>query len=111
MRPTTKAGSTPAMSASSTRTAHCKLTRPDQGRDQVWRRVDQLGRARKCRGPGTLPLPRPPASGVYHPKWDERPVLFVVKKAGAEVTGGEIIEHLKPLVAKWWLPDAVEFVG
>jgi fatty-acyl-CoA synthase len=48
--------------------------------------------------------------GVYHPKWDERPVLFVVKKAGAEVTGGEIIEHLKQIVAKWWLPDAVEFV-
>ncbi|HSF12225.1 MAG TPA: long-chain fatty acid--CoA ligase, partial [Erythrobacter sp.] len=48
--------------------------------------------------------------GITHPKWDERPVLFVVKKAGAEVTGGEIIEHLKPLIAKWWLPDAVEFV-
>jgi fatty-acyl-CoA synthase len=48
--------------------------------------------------------------GIAHPKWDERPVLFVVKKAGAEVTGGEIIEHLKPLIAKWWLPDAVEFV-
>ncbi len=48
--------------------------------------------------------------GMYHPKWDERPVLFVVKKEGAEVSADEVIEHLKPLVAKWWLPDAVEFV-
>ncbi|MXP28968.1 long-chain-fatty-acid--CoA ligase [Porphyrobacter algicida] len=50
------------------------------------------------------------AVGMPHPKWDERPVLFVVRKSGSDVTGGEIIEHLKPLVAKWWLPDAVEFV-
>jgi fatty-acyl-CoA synthase len=48
--------------------------------------------------------------GIPHPKWDERPVLFVVKKPGAEVSAQDIIEHLKPLVAKWWLPDAVEFV-
>jgi fatty-acyl-CoA synthase len=48
--------------------------------------------------------------GIYHPKWDERPVLFVVKKAGAEVSSDDIIEHLKPQIAKWWLPDAVEFV-
>jgi len=48
--------------------------------------------------------------GVYHPKWDERPVLVVVKKPGAEVTAEDIIAHLRPLVAKWWLPDAVEFV-
>src|SRR3546814_7368132 len=50
------------------------------------------------------------AVGIYHPKWDERPVLFVVLKEGAALTVGEVIEHLKPLVAKWWLPDAVEFI-
>ena len=50
------------------------------------------------------------AVGMYHPKWDERPVLFVVKKAGAQLSSADVIEHLKPLVAKWWLPDAVEFV-
>ncbi|KPP96560.1 long-chain fatty acid--CoA ligase [Erythrobacter sp. HL-111] len=48
--------------------------------------------------------------GMPHPKWDERPVLFVVKKPEAEVTGEEIIEHLRGQVAKWWLPDAVEFI-
>ncbi|MGB7654645.1 MAG: long-chain fatty acid--CoA ligase [Novosphingobium sp.] len=50
------------------------------------------------------------AIGIYHPKWDERPILVVVKKAGAEVSGDEIKAHLAQSVAKWWLPDAVEFV-
>lgn len=48
--------------------------------------------------------------GMPHPKWDERPVLFVVRKEGAQCCANDIIEHLTPLVAKWWLPDAVEFV-
>ncbi len=50
--------------------------------------------------------------GVPHPKWQERPVAYVVAKPefkGA-VTQAEIIEFLKPLVAKWWLPDEVRFV-
>jgi acyl-CoA synthetase (AMP-forming)/AMP-acid ligase II len=50
------------------------------------------------------------AIGIYHPKWDERPILCVVKKPGAEVSGEEIVAHLAQSVAKWWLPDAVEFV-
>ena len=48
--------------------------------------------------------------GVPHPRWDERPVAFVVLKPGAKVTAEEILEHLRPRVAKWWLPDAVEFI-
>lgn len=48
--------------------------------------------------------------GMPHPKWDERPVLFVVRQEGSNVSADEIIEHLKAHVAKWWLPDAVEFV-
>ena len=50
------------------------------------------------------------AIGIYHPKWDERPILVVVKKKGEEVTAQEIRDHLAKSVAKWWLPDAVEFV-
>jgi len=50
------------------------------------------------------------AIGIYHPKWDERPILVVVRKAGAEVTAGELRDYLSGHVAKWWLPDAVEFV-
>ncbi len=51
------------------------------------------------------------AIGIYHPRWDERPILVVVKKAGAEVSADEIRTHLAQSVAKWWLPDAVEFVA
>ncbi|MFO1256089.1 MAG: long-chain fatty acid--CoA ligase [Sphingomonadaceae bacterium] len=51
------------------------------------------------------------AIGIFHPKWDERPILVVVKKAGMEVTAEEIKAHLAKSVAKWWLPDAVEFVA
>mgnify|MGYP000202496778 FL=1 len=50
------------------------------------------------------------AIGMMHPKWDERPVLFVVKQEGKEVTAEEVINFLSDKVAKWWLPDAVEFV-
>jgi fatty-acyl-CoA synthase len=48
--------------------------------------------------------------GVPHPKWDERPLACVVLKEGETATSEEILEHLRPLVAKWWLPDAVEFI-
>jgi fatty-acyl-CoA synthase len=50
------------------------------------------------------------AVGVYHPKWDERPLLLVVRKPGAEVTAQAISEHLSRHVAKWWLPDEILFV-
>jgi len=50
------------------------------------------------------------AVGIYHPKWDERPVLFVVKKEGEDLSAEEVIAFLADKVAKWWLPDAVEFV-
>ena len=50
--------------------------------------------------------------GVPHPKWQERPVAYVVPKPDFKgaVTQEEIVEYLKPLVAKWWLPDEVRFV-
>lgn len=48
--------------------------------------------------------------GIPHPKWDERPLACVVLNEGETATEEEILEHLKPLVAKWWLPDAVEFI-
>ncbi|MFD1611773.1 long-chain fatty acid--CoA ligase [Sphingomonas tabacisoli] len=51
------------------------------------------------------------AIGVYHPKWDERPLLLVVRKPGADVTASDVIGHLADKVAKWWLPDEVLFVG
>jgi acyl-CoA synthetase (AMP-forming)/AMP-acid ligase II len=48
--------------------------------------------------------------GVAHPKWDERPLLIVVKKPGAEVSRDELLKFYEGKVAKWWLPDDVQFV-
>lgn len=48
--------------------------------------------------------------GVPHPKWDERPLACIVCQEGETVTGEEILDFLRPQVAKWWLPDAVEFI-
>ena len=50
------------------------------------------------------------AIGVYHPKWDERPVLLVVRKPDSDVSAGDVSAHLAQHVAKWWLPDEVLFV-
>ena len=50
------------------------------------------------------------AVGVAHPKWDERPILLVVRKPGADVTAPDILAHLTAHVAKWWLPDEILFV-
>ena len=50
------------------------------------------------------------AIGMPHPKWDERPVLFVVRKSGTECSAEDVTAFLTDKVAKWWLPDAVEFV-
>jgi len=50
--------------------------------------------------------------GVPHPKWQERPIAYVVAKPDFKgaVTAEEILEFLQPRVAKWWLPDEVRFV-
>jgi 3-(methylthio)propionyl---CoA ligase len=45
-----------------------------------------------------------------HPKWDERPLLVVVRKPGAEVTRDELVAHYEGKIAKWWTPDDVVFV-
>jgi fatty-acyl-CoA synthase len=50
------------------------------------------------------------AIGIFHPKWDERPVLVVVRKPDSVVTAAEIQAHLATQVAKWWLPDEILFV-
>jgi fatty-acyl-CoA synthase len=47
---------------------------------------------------------------AFHPKWDERPVLVIVPRDGAQPSKNEILEFLQPRMAKWWLPDDVVFV-
>ncbi len=48
--------------------------------------------------------------GAAHPKWDERPLLVVVRKPGQEVGREELIAFYEGKVAKWWIPDDVIFV-
>ena len=48
--------------------------------------------------------------GVRHPKWDERPLLIVVKRPDAEVGKQALLEFYEGKIAKWWLPDDVVFV-
>jgi len=48
--------------------------------------------------------------GVRHPKWDERPLLIVVLKAGQTATKAELLAFLDGKIAKWWMPDDVAFV-
>jgi acyl-CoA synthetase (AMP-forming)/AMP-acid ligase II len=48
--------------------------------------------------------------GVAHPKWDERPLLVVVRKPDAQITREELLKFFEGRVAKWWIPDDVAFV-
>jgi fatty-acyl-CoA synthase len=48
--------------------------------------------------------------GLPHPKWQERPLLIVVKRPGADVDKQSVLDHLSSRIAKWWLPDDVAFV-
>jgi fatty-acyl-CoA synthase len=48
-------------------------------------------------------------AGVYHPKWEERPILVVETHDGATVTESSIRAWLEPRIARWWMPDAVIF--
>ena len=48
--------------------------------------------------------------GMPHPKWDERPIVAVVKRPGAEVTREELLSFYEGKTAKWQIPDDVVFV-
>jgi fatty-acyl-CoA synthase len=48
--------------------------------------------------------------GMRHPKWDERPIVAVVRKPGAQVTREELLAFYEGKIAKWQIPDDVVFV-
>ncbi|MBC7415525.1 MAG: fatty-acid--CoA ligase [Herminiimonas sp.] len=48
--------------------------------------------------------------GVFHPKWDERPLLLVVVKTGAEVSKEALLQFYEGKIAKWWTPDDIAFI-
>ena len=48
--------------------------------------------------------------GIPHPKWDERPIMFIVTNSGEPIDKESILEFLGSIVAKWWLPDEIIFL-
>jgi acyl-CoA synthetase (AMP-forming)/AMP-acid ligase II len=48
--------------------------------------------------------------GVAHPRWQERPLLIVVRRQGSQIDGKTLRDFLVGKVANFWLPDAVAFV-
>ncbi|OKO85146.1 fatty-acid--CoA ligase [Bradyrhizobium sp. AS23.2] len=48
--------------------------------------------------------------GVFHPKWDERPLLIVQLKQGQQASREDILKYMDGKIAKWWMPDDVAFV-
>ncbi len=49
--------------------------------------------------------------GIAHPKWDERPIVVAVKKAGQEVSKMELLKFYEGKIAKWSMPEDVVFVA
>ncbi len=48
--------------------------------------------------------------GMPHPKWDERPVVFVALKPGQSVDKAALLAFYQGKTAKWQIPDDVIFV-
>jgi fatty-acyl-CoA synthase len=48
--------------------------------------------------------------GVYHPKWDERPLLIIEPAQGASPQKPEVLAYLDGKIAKWWTPDDVVLI-
>jgi fatty-acyl-CoA synthase len=48
-------------------------------------------------------------AGVFHPKWEERPILLIEPLDGAELTEAVVKAFLEPRIIKWWMPDRIIF--
>jgi len=59
---------------------------------------------------GHLDVAEAATIGIAHPKWDERPLLLVVRRDGAKLTKKQMLSYFTGKVAKWWIPDDVIFV-
>jgi len=44
---------------------------------------------------------------THHPKWDERPLLFITLSEGESINPQAMLDHLEGKIAKWWMPDDV----
>jgi fatty-acyl-CoA synthase len=67
--------------------------------------------ALECAAMGHPAIAEAAVIGVAHPKWQERPLLVVVKKPGQDVTRDQVLSFLDGKVARWSLPDDVAFVA
>lgn len=50
------------------------------------------------------------AIGIYHPKWDERPLLIIQSAEGKNPSKDDVLATLEGKIAKWWTPDDVQFI-
>ena len=48
--------------------------------------------------------------GMAHPKWDERPIVVVVKRPGTSLAREALLKFYEGKIAKWQIPDDVVFV-
>ena len=48
--------------------------------------------------------------GVPHPRWSERPLACVVLETGQSLTKDEVLDYVRPRLAKWQIPDDVVFI-
>ena len=48
---------------------------------------------------------------IPHEKWQERPLLLVVRRQGSSLDQATLLDHMRPKLASWWLPDAIEFLN
>jgi fatty-acyl-CoA synthase len=48
--------------------------------------------------------------GVYHPKWDERPLLVLERSDNSELSLEQAQQFLSDKIAKWWIPEALVYV-
>ncbi|MEW9899984.1 3-(methylthio)propionyl-CoA ligase [Chitinivorax sp. PXF-14] len=50
------------------------------------------------------------AIGIRHPKWDERPILVIVRKNGQSLSREEALAWFEGKIAKWWMPNDIVFL-
>jgi acyl-CoA synthetase (AMP-forming)/AMP-acid ligase II len=55
-------------------------------------------------------LPKAAVIAIPHPTWQERPLLLVHARPGANPSKQDILEFLSTRIAKWWMPEDVIFV-
>lgn len=48
--------------------------------------------------------------GVSHPKWQERPLLIILRRPGSTLMGAALLDFIRGKVVDWWLPDNIVFV-